>query len=230
VVWSGAAPVFQHRAVPALSATSTAIARYSALRLFLGRWSSQKGSASPLREQIGQYRVPIRSSWKAAGPCAAAALQPAASSQRWSGRTPAPARCRRCRGTVGAAPRAGEAQRGVGSRGGSASLEMAANATTALVAKMIASRTWTQVMVAMSGHCAFVADRVKPSKGGQEAAGAASLPLTTAAGCPARSPRSRCGRCRTVSSKTAARSAARRRGGLHDRLQVGVGLVVLRAG
>jgi hypothetical protein len=43
---------------------------------------------------------------------------------------------------------------------------MEANATTALVAKMIASRAWTQVMVAMSGHCTFVAARVKPSTGG----------------------------------------------------------------
>jgi hypothetical protein len=35
--------------------------------------------------------------------------------------------------------------------------------------------------------------------------------LTTAAGCRATSPRSRCGRCRTASSETAAASAARRR-------------------
>jgi hypothetical protein len=41
--------------------------------------------------------------------------------------------------------------------------------------------------------------------------GPPSRAFTTAAGCRARSPRSRCGRCRTASSETAARSAARHR-------------------
>ena len=49
--------------------------------------------------------------------------------------------------------------------------------------------------------------------------------FTTAVGCPARSPRSRCGRCRTASSETAARSAAPRSNHFDDRLQIGVGPV-----
>ena len=43
----------------------------------------------------------------------------------------------------------------------SSSLEMAANATTALAAKTKASKART---VIMSGHCAFVAARVKPTR------------------------------------------------------------------
>ena len=55
-------------------------------------------------------------------------------------------------------------------------------------------------------------------------------PLTMAAGCPATSPRSRCGRCRSWNSGTRSSvSGTSPRPGIDERLQVGVRLVLAAA-
>ena len=51
-------------------------------------------------------------------------------------------------------------------------------------------------------------------------------PLTTAAGCRARSPRSPCDHCRSWNSGTAGGSAARRRARLHEAVQISVRLML----